>query len=164
MTERAVRRFQTAQNILSDGIVGRDTHRQLLPWYTGSLLYKIQKGDTFSALAERYTLVPVCPEQLGGLQTPRPPSERLGGRVRTQSGADVTAQFSRGAAQALYLAQRFGCVKALMKERSPSCGSGSIYDGSFRGRLTDGFGVAAELLLANGIAVLGESRIEELLK
>ena len=54
LTERAVRRFQTARNILSDGIVGRDTHRQLLPWYTGSLFYKIQKGDTFAALAERY--------------------------------------------------------------------------------------------------------------
>ena len=54
LTERALRRFQSAQNILSDGIAGRDTHRRLLPWYTGSLHYKIQKGDTFSALAERY--------------------------------------------------------------------------------------------------------------
>ena len=54
LTERAVRRFQTAQEILADGIAGRDTHRRLLPWYTGSLLYRIQKGDTFSALAERY--------------------------------------------------------------------------------------------------------------
>ena len=54
LTERAVRRFQAAQNILTDGIAGRDTHRRLLPWYTGNLLYHIQKGDTFSALAERY--------------------------------------------------------------------------------------------------------------
>ena len=54
LTEQAVRRFQAAQNILTDGIAGRDTHRRLLPWYTGSLLYRVQKGDTFSALAERY--------------------------------------------------------------------------------------------------------------
>ena len=54
LTERAVRRFQAAQNILTDGIAGRDTHRRLLPWYTGSLLYRVQEGDTFSALAERY--------------------------------------------------------------------------------------------------------------
>ena len=54
LTERAVRTFQAAQNIQVDGIAGRDTHRQLLPWYTGSLPYRIQKGDTFYTLAERY--------------------------------------------------------------------------------------------------------------
>ena len=116
-----------------------------------------------TALTERYALIPVCPEQLGGLETPRQPSERLGDRVCMKTGEDVTAQYTRGAAQALFLARRFGCTAALLKERSPSCGSGQIYDGSFRGRLTEGFGVTAELLCANGLTVFGESEVEKLL-
>ena len=111
----------------------------------------------------RYTLIPVCPEQLGGLPTPRNPSERRDSRVVMNNGVDVTAQYARGAAQALYLAQRFGCTKALLKERSPSCGSGTIYDGSFTGSLTDGWGVAAEALRDAGIAVFGENEAEALL-
>ena len=114
-------------------------------------------------LTERYGLVPVCPEQLGGLETPRAPSERRGTRVVMNTGNDVTAQYVRGAEQALYVARRFGCMKALLKERSPSCGSGIIYDGSFSGALTEGYGVTAELLMRNGIAVLGESEAETLL-
>ena len=114
-------------------------------------------------LAERYYLLPVCPEQLGGLETPRAPSERRGNRVVMNSGNDVTAQYVRGAGQALELARRFGCTKALLKERSPSCGSGIIYDGSFTGTLTEGYGVTAELLMQNGIAVFGESEAEKLL-
>ena len=58
LTERAVRAFQAAQNILADSIAGRDTHRRLLPWYTGSLLYHVRKGDSFFALAERYGTTP----------------------------------------------------------------------------------------------------------
>lgn len=113
-------------------------------------------------LMERYILVPVCPEQLGGLETPRAPSERQGERVVSSCGKDVTAQYIRGAEQALYLAERFHCSKALLKERSPSCGSGDIYDGSFSGRLVAGSGVTAELLEKSGITVYGESRIKEL--
>ena len=116
-----------------------------------------------SRLLDRYTLVPVCPEQLGGLETPRQPSERRGGLVCTNTGKDVTSQYARGAEQALFLARRFGCTKALMKERSPSCGSGQIYDGSFQGRLAEGNGVTVDLLLSNGIAVFGESEVEKLL-
>ena len=116
-----------------------------------------------AALTERYALIPVCPEQLGGLETPRAPSERMGDRVYTNTGADVTAQYARGAEEALFLARRFGCRRALLKERSPSCGSGCIYDGSFRGRLTEGFGVTAELLHACGLTVFGESEVEKLL-
>ena len=108
-----------------------------------------------AALAERYELVPVCPEQLGGLPTPRLPAERQGG--------DVTAQYRRGAEEALRLADLLGCEAALLKERSPSCGSGTVYDGTFTGTLTAGDGVTAELLRAHGIPVYGESRIEELL-
>ena len=115
-------------------------------------------------LLERHTLVPVCPEQLGGLATPRPPAERRGDRVLTREGADVTAQYHRGAEEALRLCRLFGCQAALLKERSPSCGSGQVYDGTFTGALTAGDGVAAELLKARGIPVYGESRMEELLK
>ena len=115
------------------------------------------------ALAGRHTLVPVCPEQLGGLATPRPPAERRGGRVVTREGGDVTAQYRRGAEEALRLCRLLGCEAALLKERSPSCGSGTVYDGTFTGTLTAGDGVAAELLRAHGIPVYGESRIGELL-
>ena len=115
------------------------------------------------ALSEQFDLVPLCPEQLGGLPTPREPSERLGEAVVTKGGADVTAQFSRGAAQALHLARLFGCKKAILKARSPSCGSGTVYDGSFSGRLTDGDGVTAALLKANGITVYSEEDLDQLL-
>ena len=114
-------------------------------------------------LQEVYHLIPVCPEQLGGLPTPRVPSERCGSAVITADGRDVTAAYEKGAAEALRLAQLLGCRKALLKERSPSCGSGRIYDGSFSRRLTDGNGVAAQLLAAHGLQVLGETQLEALL-
>ena len=117
-----------------------------------------------SALAERHTLVPVCPEQLGGLPTPRPPAERRGDGVFTQTGDDVTEPYRRGAEQTLVLCRLLGCEAAVLKERSPSCGRGQIYDGTFSGTLTAGDGVTAELLTANGIPVYGESQIETLLK
>ena len=116
------------------------------------------------ALAERHMLVPVCPEQLGGLPTPRPPAERQGGTVRTRSGIDVTDQYLRGAEETLRLCRLLGCEAAVLKERSPSCGRGQVYDGTFSGTLMAGDGVTAELLAANGIPVYGESRIETLLK
>ena len=113
------------------------------------------------AIAE---LIPVCPEILGGLPTPRVPSERAGERVVTKDGRDVTDAFQRGAGEALKLAELFGAERALLKERSPSCGSGQIYDGSFTGGLVSGDGVTAALLKARGIAVYGESRIQELIE
>ena len=114
-------------------------------------------------LKSKHTLIPACPEQLGGLPTPRNPSERIGDRVMMDSGEDVTEQYRRGAEQALKLAKLFGCEAAILKERSPSCGRGSIYDGSFSGTLREGDGVTAELFKAHGIPVYGESRVEELL-
>ena len=116
------------------------------------------------ALAARYELVPVCPEQLGGLPTPRNPSERRGDRVVMNTGADVTAQYRRGAEGALTLCRLLGCQGAVLKERSPSCGSGEIYDGTFTGTRIPGDGVTAELLKRHGIAVYGESKVEVLLK
>ena len=114
-------------------------------------------------LARRGLAVPVCPEQLGGLPTPREPSERRADTVVSRSGADVTAPFRRGAEQALHLARLYGCKAAVLKERSPSCGSGEVYDGTFSGRLIPGDGVTAALLKANGIAVYGESALAALL-
>ena len=106
---------------------------------------------------------PVCPEQLGGLPTPRAPSERQGSRIVMRTGADVTDAYTRGAQQTLALAQRFGCTAALLKQRSPSCGCGEIYDGTFTGTLTPGDGVTAALLSAHGVRVYGEDDVAELL-
>lgn len=110
-------------------------------------------------LSERYDLVPVCPEQLGGLATPREPSEIHGGRVVTRSGKDVTEEYKKGAREALRIARLTCCRKAVLKERSPSCGCGFVYDGSFSGKLVPGDGAAAALLKVNGISVTGESGI-----
>lgn len=112
------------------------------------------------ALMERHTLIPVCPEQLGGLPTPRLPSERREGGVFDRGGKDVTAQYRQGAEEVLRLARLYGCTHAVLKERSPSCGSGQIYDGSFSHVLVPGSGVAAELLAQNSITVLGESQAD----
>lgn len=113
------------------------------------------------SLTEQYVLVPVCPEVLGGLPTPRDPSERIGERICTCSGKDVTDAYRRGAEETLRIALLSGCTCALLKERSPSCGLGMVYDGTFTGTLCSGNGVTAELLQRNGIRVLGESRVGE---
>lgn len=103
--------------------------------------------------AAGHELVPVCPEVYGGLPTPRTPAERIGSRVVTAAGADVTAQYRKGAEIALQLARLTGCRVAVLKANSPSCGHGTIYDGTFSGKKISGSGVAAELLEQNGIAV-----------
>lgn len=115
------------------------------------------------ALMEKYHLVPVCPEQLGGLTTPRLPSEQQDGRVVNNAGTDVTEQFTRGACEAVRLAKLYGCRLAILKERSPSCGFGTIYDGTFSGHFRAGNGVAADMLAKEGVKIVGESRISELL-
>ena len=114
-------------------------------------------------LMQRAQLIPVCPEIYGGLPTPRTPAERRGALVINRDGTDVTAQYERGARETLKLAQLFGVKCALLKERSPSCGSGEIYDGSFSGTRTKGDGVTAELLKKNGIHVFGEAELDVLL-
>lgn len=114
-------------------------------------------------LMKTHTLIPVCPEQLGGLATPRQPSEIRGGMVYTKDGGDVTENYVLGAQETARIAAMYGCEYAVLKERSPSCGHGIIHDGSFQGGLISGSGIAAELLSKNGVKVLGESRIEELL-
>lgn len=122
------------------------------------------KEEQLALLRQHFSLIPVCPEQLGGLSTPRDPSERQGDRVVSAKGRDVTEEYRRGAAEALSIAKQSACSLALLKEKSPSCGKGLIYDGSFQRRLTQGQGVTVELLEANGITVYGESQIEDLLR
>ena len=104
----------------------------------------------------------VCPEQMGGLSTPRPASEIRAEdrRVVNTEGHDVTEEFERGAELALQVAKKYGCTLAILKERSPSCGCHGIYDGTFSKKIVDGMGKTAELLKANGIKVIGESEIE----
>lgn len=113
--------------------------------------------------AGAHTFIPFCPEVYGGLPTPRPPAERVGDRVLTEGGADVTAQYRRGAEAALQLAQLYGCEAAILKANSPSCGKGTIYDGSFTHTKIPGDGVTAALLAANGIRVYNEYNFGELL-
>lgn len=113
---------------------------------------------------EDITLIPVCPEQLGGLPTPRTPSERKGDLVVSSEGEDRTVAFTRGAEETLRLAKLYGCEAALLKERSPSCGNSEIYDGSFTGTVVPGEGVTAELLRKNGVKVFGESELAAFLE
>lgn len=111
-------------------------------------------------------MLPVCPEQLGGLPTPRPPAEIVGGsgedvldgtaRVLTCDGIDITDNYLRGAREVLRLAQLAGAQEVILKERSPSCASCEIYDGSFTGKLKAGCGVTTALLRRNGFRVVSD--------
>ncbi|MEV6161122.1 DUF523 domain-containing protein [Streptomyces sp. NPDC052052] len=107
--------------------------------------------------------VAFCPEVSGGLPTPRRPAEIVGGdghdvldgraRVVDDTGRDVTAEFVEGAHRALEAARRAGCTEALLMTRSPSCGRGTVHDGTFTGALREGDGVTAALLERHGITV-----------
>lgn len=110
-------------------------------------------------LAERDP-IPFCPEQAGGLPTPRLPSEIRQGRVYAQDGRDVTAEFALGAEKALALCREQGITAAVLKEGSPSCGCHLVYDGSFSDTKIPGQGVTARHLAENGIAVCSEKDIE----
>ena len=123
---------------------------------------KSKPVDRVLALASKYVLIPVCPEVMGGLPTPRKPSEIQGDRVIMVDGTDVTAQYRCGAELCLALARENGCKLAVLKARSPSCGKGAVYDGTYTGTLTVGNGVSAQLLMDNGITVYDETEINKL--
>ena len=121
-------------------------------------------AEALDKLRQIYELVAVCPECMGGLTTPREPAEICAnGRVVTKfSGCDVTAEFILGAQNCADIARENGCKIAVLKERSPSCGSCEIYDGSFTGRIVSGDGLTAAALKKLGVRVVGESALAEL--
>lgn len=116
------------------------------------------------SLSKKEELIPVCPEQLGGLPTPRSPSESVGGdgndvlegkaKVVSKDGRDVTDHFVKGAYATLEIAKRENATEAYLKSKSPSCGCGRIHDGTFSGKFKEGDGVTAALLKKNGIEVV----------
>lgn len=117
-------------------------------------------------LVEDGKALPVCPEQLGGLPTPRPPAELQGGdgqdvlagkaRITREDGQDVTDAFLAGAEATVRIARESGATAAVLKARSPSCGCKQVYDGSFSGALKDGKGLTAAMLEAEGLALYDE--------
>ena len=109
---------------------------------------------------EEGRIVGVCPEIAGGLPAPRPPSEIRGMRVVTREGHDVTAVFESGARMAVGVARELGIRVAVLKSRSPSCGIGQIYDGTFSGRLVDGDGLTAAALRHDGVQVFDEYELD----
>lgn len=134
---------------------------------------KYNGGDNFNKEVIEYLLsqevVRVCPEVMGGLSTPRTPAEIVGGsaqdvlqgkaKVMTKAGEDVTSAFLTGASKTLELAKQFQIKKAILKAKSPSCGKGKVYDGTFNGQIIEGNGITAELLLKEGIQVMTEVEI-----
>lgn len=115
---------------------------------------KVDPDESVVELVRTGKAVPVCPEQLGGLPCPRSACERTAsGRVIDRDGNDRTEAFETGAKEALRIARIYGCTHAILKAKSPSCGKGRIYDGTFKKALTEGIGVTAELLEKNGVAV-----------
>lgn len=108
--------------------------------------------------------IPLCAEQLGGLSTPRIPAEILKEKVITKNGNDVTEEFLKGAKNVLEICKTLNIKTAILKSKSPSCGLGKIYDGSFSGKLIDGNGITAQLLINNGIKVFTENEIDEFIK
>ena len=124
------------------------------------------KSNELPQLAEllaRHHCIPACAEVFGGLPTPRVPAEIRDGRVVNKEGRDVTVEFARGAEEVARLAKVTGCTAALLKERSPSCGCGKVYDGTFTKTLVEGDGLTAKALKELGLTVYGESQLEELL-
>ncbi len=111
-------------------------------------------------LDKRYEIIPVCPEVFGGLSTPRPPSEmQKDGRFINSKGEDVTCNYRKGAEETLRIAKANNCTLAVLKEKSPSCGVHSRYDGTFTRTLINDSGITASLLRENGITVLSEEDI-----
>lgn len=108
-------------------------------------------------LMDKYTLIPFCPEVTGGLPTPRPASEIVGENVININGDNVTHQYHKGAEEALRIAKLYNCKYAILKQGSPSCGSGKIHNGKFDGGYIEGNGITTDLLIKNGIKVYNEN-------
>ena len=120
-------------------------------------------NEDINALRQKYKVIIVCPEVDGGLPIPRIPCEIVGERVINKEGEDKTQNFLRGAEIALYQAQKYGATVAILKAKSPSCGSGQIYDGTFTGTLINEDGFTTRLLKKHGIRVYNELNYKDLL-
>ena len=114
---------------------------------------KNKENSEATQLVKEGRAIMVCPEQLGGLATPRVPAEIKNGKVFTKDDVDVTEAFIRGAREVLNICKKYGVKKAILKSNSPSCGCGKIYDGNFNSTLADGDGITAALLKKHGIEV-----------
>jgi len=112
-------------------------------------------------LVEDGKAIPLCPEQLGGLPTPRVPAEITDEKVINMNGIDVTENFRKGARETLKVAKLVNCRIAILKSNSPSCGFGKIYDGTFSNKLTEGNGFTSSLLAQNGIKIFSENTLPE---
>lgn len=124
---------------------------------------KSKPTERISELQSKYILIPVCPEVLGSLKTPRLPCEIQEKKVICSDGNDLTEAYIRGAEITLSVAKKENISIALLKEKSPSCGVHFRYDGSFRGKLISGKGITAALLTENGIDVFSENELDQLL-
>lgn len=118
-----------------------------------------QLNEKLLSLGKDDVLIPVCPEQLGGLPTPRRPAEIVGDKVISDAGVDVTEEYTRGADLTVEIAKANGVDYCVLKANSPSCGKGVVYDGTFTGAKRSGNGVTAEKLLKEGFVVLTENEI-----
>lgn len=123
---------------------------------------KSKPNEDVIALKERYELIPICPEVLGGLPTPRTPAEIQGDKVVRCDGVDVTKEYNKGAKKALEIALKNGCKFAILKSKSPSCGNKEIYDGTYTKTLINGKGITARILEKNKITVINESELHKL--
>lgn len=122
-------------------------------------------GQAFSApkviqMVKRGQAIPLCPEILGSLPTPRPAAEQCNGRIISMDGQDFTYEYTAGAVIALNIAKLVGCKKAILKSKSPTCGSGTIYDGTFSGKLVKGEGLFCKLLREENVEVMSEDELE----
>lgn len=123
---------------------------------------KSKPDERVIALSKKHELIPVCAEVLGGLETPRIPAEIVGDKVLRRDGVDVTREYHSGAQCVLDIAIQNSCKIAILKSKSPSCGKGKIYDGTYTKTLKDGNGICADLLMKNGIMVLTEREIDKI--
>lgn len=124
---------------------------------------KYNGGNNYNAelveFCEKKDCIAICPEELGGLASPREPAEIVGKRVLSKTGRDLTQNFHMGAEKSLNIARENKVGLAILKSKSPSCGCGEVYDGSFNKKLRKGNGLTAEIFLQNGISVFNENDI-----
>lgn len=124
---------------------------------------KSNYNEEILKLKDKYELIPICPEVLGGLSIPRTPAEILNNKIINQIGIDVTNNYIDGANKALQILKDNNINIAILKAKSPSCGKGEIYDGTFTHTLIKGNGITSQLFLDNGITVYNEFNFTDIL-